>query len=195
MQLSLLFGAAEPRLRIMSIPVDPTKLGEELKVRPLLLLTVSDDDTSHVAHMTFRLQQDDLYCPISKNSGANIEARPNVVVLWPPYEPNGYSMIVDAECEETNGCSHVRCSASTGCAAPGELECGNVAHHWVPRVSGPLTGIRVLELKLHCRSLCWQLLGDYGAEVIKIEPPGQLVTPCVNGGIVTPTATVIGGPL
>ncbi len=97
----------------MSIPVDPSKLGEELEKfgNSAFLLTVSDDDTSHVAHMTFRLQQ-------------------NVVVLWPPYEPNGYSMIVDAECrlqgEElmvvpTSGVLHRPAAPE----APGELDCGN----------------------------------------------------------------------
>ena len=116
----------------MSIPVDPTKLGEELEKfgHSAFLLTVSDDDTSHVAHMTFRLQQGDLYCPISKTAARNIEARPNVVVLWPPYEPNGYSMIVDAECrlqgEElmvipTSGVLHRPAAPE----APGELDCGN----------------------------------------------------------------------
>ena len=83
MQLSLLFCARRSlRLRIMSIPVDPTKLGEELEKfgHSAFLLTVRDDDTSHVAHMTFRLQQGDLYCPISKTAARNVQVRPNVVV-------------------------------------------------------------------------------------------------------------------
>ena len=116
----------------MSIPVDPTKLGEELEKfgHSAFLLTVRDDDTPHVAHMTFRLQQGDLYCPISKTAARNVQVRPNVVVLWPPHEPNGYSMILDAECrlhgEELmlipkSGVLHRPAAPE----ASGELDCGN----------------------------------------------------------------------
>ncbi|HVX17153.1 MAG TPA: CoA transferase [Acidimicrobiales bacterium] len=42
-----------------------------------------------------------------------------------------------------------------------------------PLVDGPLTGVRVLELgSFIAGPFAGQLLGDYGAEVIKIEPPG-----------------------
>lgn len=40
--------------------------------------------------------------------------------------------------------------------------------------AGPLSGLRVIELgTLLAGPFCGQLLGDFGAEVIKVEPPGQ----------------------
>ncbi len=40
--------------------------------------------------------------------------------------------------------------------------------------TGPLAGLRVIEMgTLLAGPFCGQLLGDFGAEVIKIEPPGQ----------------------
>ncbi len=43
-----------------------------------------------------------------------------------------------------------------------------------PSVSGPLAGVRVIEMgQLIAGPFCGQLLGDFGADVIKIEPPGD----------------------
>src|ERR1700755_3191850 len=41
-------------------------------------------------------------------------------------------------------------------------------------VAGPLSDIRVIEMaRLLAGPFCGQLLADFGAEVIKIEPPGK----------------------
>ncbi|MBS0579628.1 MAG: CoA transferase [Proteobacteria bacterium] len=43
-----------------------------------------------------------------------------------------------------------------------------------PSANGPLSDLRVLELgTLLAGPFCGQLLGDFGAEVVKIEPPGK----------------------
>ncbi len=45
---------------------------------------------------------------------------------------------------------------------------------------GPLTGLRVLELANETGHFCGKLLGDLGADVVKIEPPGG--EPCRHVG-------------
>ena len=43
-----------------------------------------------------------------------------------------------------------------------------------PPVNGPLTGVKVLDMsRILAGPTCTQLLGDYGAEVIKVEKPGS----------------------
>ena len=39
-------------------------------------------------------------------------------------------------------------------------------------IPGPLTGLRILELADETGQFCGKLLGDLGADIVKIEPPG-----------------------
>ncbi len=83
----------------MSIPVDVAQLGDELeRFGPsAYVLTVRDDATPHVAHVTFSLVDGELRCPASRTAARNVADRPIMSVLWPPYEDGGYSMIIDGE--------------------------------------------------------------------------------------------------
>src|ERR1700732_5244041 len=49
-----------------------------------------------------------------------------------------------------------------------------------PPLPGPLAGLRILELANETGQFCGKLLGDLGADVVKIEPPGG--EPCRHVG-------------
>jgi hypothetical protein len=81
----------------MSIPVDIDQIVVEMDRfgRSAYVLTVRDDATPHIAHVTFDMVDGRLRCGASRTAAANVAARPQMSVLWPPYEEGGYSMIVD----------------------------------------------------------------------------------------------------
>src|SRR6202040_1322898 len=49
---------------------------------------------------------------------------------------------------------------------------GDAAMTEVQTLSGPLAGLRILELADEKGQFCGKLLGDLGSDVVKIEPPG-----------------------
>ncbi len=116
----------------MSIPVDVSQLAAELERfgASAYVLTVRDDSTPHVAHVTFTLQDGALRCGASRTAARNVADRPTMSVLWPPHEEGGYSMIVDGECAvdgdelvvtPTSGVLHRPAPAPEGSAA----DCGS----------------------------------------------------------------------
>ena len=59
--------------------------------------------------------------------------------------------------------------------------------NYAPQARGPLTGTRVLDLsRLFAGNVMTQLLGDYGAEMIKVEPPaGDTLRAWQTAGVAT----------
>lgn len=59
-------------------------------------------------------------------------------------------------------------------ATPSGSTAGQTAGQTTGQTAGPLAGLRVIEMgTLLAGPFCGQLMGDFGAEVIKLEPPGQ----------------------
>ena len=85
--------------------MEPADIGNQMERfgATAYVVTVRDDATAHIAHLTMRLDGDVLRCGASRSAAANVTVRPNISVLWPPYEPGGYSMIVDVVAQTIPG--------------------------------------------------------------------------------------------
>ena len=89
----------------MSVPVSLDRLREEMTRfgSTPYLLTVTGDQRSHAVsvHVTWDGEGEDagLVAETGRGTAANAAARSMVTLLWPPYEPDGYSLIVDGTAE------------------------------------------------------------------------------------------------
>jgi hypothetical protein len=83
----------------MSIPVTLDTLRTELERfgSTPYLLTVADDGRPHSVAVTVAWEAEGLTTRCGRRTLANLAARPLVCLLWPPFEPGGYSLIVDGE--------------------------------------------------------------------------------------------------
>jgi len=81
----------------MSVKVDLGELGQHLQRHPFAyLLTVGEDLRAHAVAVTHTLEEGGLLMTgLGRRTSDNIAARPDVSLVWPPYEPGGYSLIVD----------------------------------------------------------------------------------------------------
>ncbi len=79
------------------------------------LLTVSDDQSVHLASVYVVMADGRPKVSVGRRSGANATARPSVTLLWAVREPGGMSFIVDGraivegssvEIEPTSGMLH-----------------------------------------------------------------------------------------
>jgi hypothetical protein len=87
----------------MSIPVELPSLVEAMAAYgdAVFLLTGSDGGRPHIAHVRLDVAgagtlDHTAVLGAGRTSAANARARPEVALLFPPYEAGGYSLIVDA---------------------------------------------------------------------------------------------------
>jgi hypothetical protein len=83
----------------VSIQVQVGELADAMAVyRFAYLVTISDDGRAHVVAVTPRWDGRALIVEgLGRRSAANLAARPAVTLVWPPLEPQGYSLILDGE--------------------------------------------------------------------------------------------------
>lgn len=81
----------------MSVKVDLGELGQHVAQHPFAyLLTVGDDLRAHAVAVQPTLDEGGLLMTgLGRRTSANLAARPDVSLVWPPHEPGGYSLIVD----------------------------------------------------------------------------------------------------
>jgi hypothetical protein len=86
----------------MSVKVDLDELAATMRdYRFAYLLTVSDDQRAHAVAVTPVVADGVLTLDgLGNRTLANLTARPQVTLLFPPAAPGGYSLIVDGRAED-----------------------------------------------------------------------------------------------
>ncbi len=91
------------RIRNMSISVQVNELRSQMEKYGMsaYLLTVNENSTTHITNQTFSIVNSKLECHLSRSAERNVRLHPKVSILWPAYEADGYSMIVDGYCSRS----------------------------------------------------------------------------------------------
>ncbi len=80
----------------MSIPVELSELADTLERYPWgYFITVGDAGRAHSLAVATEWRDGVLHVHAGRSSRANVSARPEVTMVFPPSEPGGYSLIVD----------------------------------------------------------------------------------------------------
>ena len=86
----------------MSIAVALEELTEKVADYPFCYLVTTGEERPHLLAVKPSAVKGGLRCETGHSSRTNVVHNPLVVLLFPPTEPNGFSMIVDGE-GEVNG--------------------------------------------------------------------------------------------
>lgn len=83
----------------ISIELDKLRLETTRYGETAYLLTTGDDGRPHGVAATVNWDADRLVATAGNRTRRNAAERPRVALLWPPSEPGGYTLIVDADAE------------------------------------------------------------------------------------------------
>lgn len=84
----------------MSILVDLSELAAAVAKHPTAYLLTNDDDRPHVGEVEVEVADGVLVVPSPGRSARRVVPdRPLVTLLLPPYEPDGYSLVVDGSAD------------------------------------------------------------------------------------------------
>ena len=86
----------------MSIAVALEDLPDKLGEYPWCYLVTTGDERPHLLAVKPSLVEAGLRCETGHSSRANVVRNPLVVLMFPPQQPDGFSLIVDGE-GEVNG--------------------------------------------------------------------------------------------
>jgi hypothetical protein len=89
----------------MSVKVDLAALRDTVGRYGLAyLLTVSEDERPHAVAVQPVMREQVLHVDgLGNRTRANLAARPDVTLLFPPHDPDGYSLIVDGRAHGDGG--------------------------------------------------------------------------------------------
>jgi len=89
----------------MSVKVDLDELAGHVAAYGLAyLLTVTDDHRAHAVAVRPVVTADAVTVDgLGRRTLANVDARPDVSLVWPPTEDGGYTLIVDGRATATDG--------------------------------------------------------------------------------------------
>jgi hypothetical protein len=82
---------------VVSVKVELTELAKTIEPYGFAyLVSVGDSGRAHVLAVTPVLDDDGLVVGgVGRHSQANASSRPDVTLVWPPFEPGGFSLLVD----------------------------------------------------------------------------------------------------
>jgi len=84
-------------LAVVSVPVELADLAATIREQgpTAYLLSTADDGRPHAVAVTPVLAGPTVEVEAGRRTRANVATRPLVSLLWPPSDPQGYSLIVD----------------------------------------------------------------------------------------------------